>query len=540
MRNRIILLCVAAFAVCSCSAQIPVKAPAVSKEIVRVNGTKMYAHIVGKGETLYSLCRSYGVTASELQKHNPLLAEGLKEGQLLYIPLEAERKTALSDGSESGGAGAVKDEKSGKEGQSTGQAVAQEFSGLFPGDYQQAGYQQGNRDNRALNAYRRAEEAASCITLVLPLTGNNGTANNNYMDFYAGALIAAADLKAEGHNLTVNVIDHAPNVSAEAILSSGKLRNSDLVIGPVRSAAISRFIGFSNENRIPLVSPLDPSADSLVAEGSFMFQAPLSQSLQNEALSGLIIGKYRKSLSEGVITDVIVVYQEENSDKAMAAELAQSLSEAGITVKHICYDILRGRTVDGEFREKIPVDRKSFVVVASNNEAFASDALRNVDLLAAGDGMITVFGTNRWRGFEAINLSLFYKYRMSLAMPYYVDLESERVRDFIRRFRSLCNTEPSANAFTGYDIMYYFAGALRNGLRELLAEYREAVENGDGYAAAEKMEIINAVLGEASMLQQNFDFRKTGRGKNESGGFCNRSTKPVTYNPDLTVSVTAR
>lgn len=534
MMNRIILLCVAAFAVCSCSAQIPVKAPAASKEIVRVNGTKMYAHIVAKGETLYTLCRNYGITASELQKHNPVLADGLKEGQLLYIPVEANPKSVSSDDAENGRAEAVREDKSGKEKQNDGEARAQEFSGLFPGDYSQNGYRQGTTHN----PYRRTEKSENCITLVLPLTGNNGTANNNYMDFYAGALIAAADLKAAGHNLTVNVIDHAPNVSAEAILSSDKLRSSDLVIGPVRSAAISRFIGFSNDNCIPLVSPLDPSADSLVEEGAFLFQAPLSQSLQNDALSRLVIGKYRKSVSEGVIPDVIVVYQEDNREKAMAAELAQSLSEYGIAVRHICYDILRGRTVDGEFREKIPADRKSFVVVASNNEAFASDALRNIDLIAAGDGLITIFGTNRWRGFEAINLSLFYKYSMTLAMPYYVDLESERVRDFIRRFRSLCNTEPSANAFTGYDIMYYFAEALRNGLRELLAEYREAVRNGDGYAAAGKLSIINAVLGEASMLQQNFDFRKSATEKNESG-FSNRSTKPVTYNPDLTVSVIA-
>mgnify|MGYP000221069659 CR=1 FL=1 len=55
-------------------------------------------HKVEAGETLYSLARTYGVSQAELQQANPELAEGLKLGMTLKIPLRAtEKPTAKRD-----------------------------------------------------------------------------------------------------------------------------------------------------------------------------------------------------------------------------------------------------------------------------------------------------------------------------------------------------------------------------------------------------------------------------------------------------------
>jgi LysM repeat protein/ABC-type branched-subunit amino acid transport system substrate-binding protein len=47
---------------------------------------EFYYHKVQKQQTLYSIARQYGLTESEIIRYNPLVAEGLKVGQILKIP----------------------------------------------------------------------------------------------------------------------------------------------------------------------------------------------------------------------------------------------------------------------------------------------------------------------------------------------------------------------------------------------------------------------------------------------------------------------
>lgn len=57
-----------------------------SRNKVLLSGKVYYIHAVQKGETLYSLCRVYNITETELRKENPDLEQGLKEGMVLKIP----------------------------------------------------------------------------------------------------------------------------------------------------------------------------------------------------------------------------------------------------------------------------------------------------------------------------------------------------------------------------------------------------------------------------------------------------------------------
>ncbi|MBE0674244.1 MAG: LysM peptidoglycan-binding domain-containing protein [Bacteroidales bacterium] len=66
------------------SGQVPVSR---STEKVVVRGTSYYIHTVGKGQTSFSIARAYGVTVEILHKENPEALYGLKEGQVLKIPV---------------------------------------------------------------------------------------------------------------------------------------------------------------------------------------------------------------------------------------------------------------------------------------------------------------------------------------------------------------------------------------------------------------------------------------------------------------------
>lgn len=61
-----------------------------SKTVVVIDGAKYYIHTVVKGETLYSLSKTYGVGEQVIINLNPALQEGLKAGGKLKIPYAAD------------------------------------------------------------------------------------------------------------------------------------------------------------------------------------------------------------------------------------------------------------------------------------------------------------------------------------------------------------------------------------------------------------------------------------------------------------------
>lgn len=61
-----------------------------SDKIEIIAGKKYYIHTVQKKQTVYSICKLYGISQKELASSNPDLFDGLKEGQKLKIPIITE------------------------------------------------------------------------------------------------------------------------------------------------------------------------------------------------------------------------------------------------------------------------------------------------------------------------------------------------------------------------------------------------------------------------------------------------------------------
>ncbi|MDD2241726.1 MAG: ABC transporter substrate-binding protein [Bacteroidales bacterium] len=559
-------------------AQTPIT---ISKEIVKVNGKLMYAHGVKKQETLYSISKAYKITIEELQKYNPALAEGLKEGTLLYIPVNPEQQV-----SERGDQNSAKYTQSSKPDQ---QAVNKEnIKTAVPAENTKEENKKGEavgnnkyivhevkwyedlddiakeyhmdrsvlikennikdetlkgvqtlripvsainsksdnstqntnteknapvkklQENKVSdsNAYSQTKQVAEPVkvAVILPLNSKSAKPNTNYMDFYAGALLAINDLKEAGADIAVNAIDQSEYASSQAIINSGKLTGCNLIIGPIRSTSVKSFIPYINKHGIPLVSPLDPATDSLINKSKYLFQVPPTTDIQFHNLVIMAKKEYEMSPNK----NVVVVFQNGGNDRWAADEIMQLLKKEGIAFSEITYSILQGRTIGSTFKRKITADKDNIVFVPSFNEAFVSDVLRNLDILEMPE-KISLYGTPRWRSFEAVDVAQFNKFGLKLSMPFYVDFTNADVQSFTRQFRALYNTEPSANAFNGYDVTKFFTKQIINGLKN-------DINN------TERLEKEN-------MLQQQFEFRR----KNSNAGFENISTTGITYKSDYTI-----
>ena len=64
----------------------------ISTDQVRIGEKLYYVHTVLPKQTVFSICKAYGVTTEELTAANPGLENGLKANSLIYIPVKEEAK----------------------------------------------------------------------------------------------------------------------------------------------------------------------------------------------------------------------------------------------------------------------------------------------------------------------------------------------------------------------------------------------------------------------------------------------------------------
>ena len=532
----------------------------ISDQIVSVKGEKMYVHNVKKGETIYSICKAYNITSDELQRHNPIISDGLKAGQLLYIPVSALNSAKkqesdvtvteenpqnqepqnylthkvkwyedLDEIAEKYGVtpeeilafNNIKKKRKVKTGMELKIPIKQKSEPYIaetdpsgktdnpetdpePVETDTTTTPEYTYDNYTMPVVDKTKTRT--ITLLLPLN-SEGKANANYMDFYSGALMALEQIKRDGGNIHLNVIDYASD-NLTSIAESGKIEESDMIIGPIRYDALKEFMPVANRLRIPVISPLDAAADSLLEESPYLFQAALSKKRQAETMAEMIAEKYRTCQNP----NVILVYNSESSMGPLGDMLKTALEERGIYV-----DNAGGIGALSYMRR----DRENVVVILTTAESYAAEALRNLDIKMIPPEKVVLFANSRWKGFETLDMNLYFKYNLQLCMPYNVDLDRNEVKQFIRRYRSLYNREPSANAFSGFDIVYLFC-------RNSVLGMREYAENPFNATATEYME--NNLL-QHNMLQQKFKFVKY-----PGGGWFNTAATQVSFNPDYTIT----
>lgn len=338
------------------------------------------------------------------------------------------------------------------------------------------------------------------ISLILPLNSKNieSTDHNNFIDFYQGVLLAAEDAKKKGVNTEISVFDSDDFENIKLLALSGKLDNSDLIIGPVMAKDIEKMLPYTNEKGIPLVSPLDYKSEYLTESNPTLFQATTPIELQQ-----------RNLLSHLSQYDHVALIQESGvQDKDLIETTANYLKDNEIQFKSLTYSVEKDKSYYNQIASLLKKDRLNHIIIPSNSEAFVYDVLRNLNLMSSMGGYkIKIYGTSRWRNFELVDLSYFHTMNLSLSVSYYVDYSDIRVKDFLFRYRALFQNEPTAYAFQAYDITSFFLN--------YWAEYGKNIDR------------ITEIT--TNLLQSDISFRKKGE------GFINCATRNIEYKPDFLI-----
>lgn len=491
----------------------------ISKEKVNVNGEIFYLHKVLQKQTLYSISKAYGVTADAIEKANPALSEGLKAGMLLYIPQAAaapsadnSRQPTVEQSSEKPKAETEKPQRTVKKKKyrkynvkwyETLDDVAVKFNvtveaiialndidtasgkrirGIMIPDKEFMSSMQSapsvHEDSEVTPAVQSEtqsiaviqelertfevyDEGPYVISVVLPFNASRLTDDMNAYtaDFYAGILTAAGELKEKGmmEHFVLNTVDLSRYNSSWEMIASGALKGSELIIGPISERDLQPVAAFAKSRHIPVVSPLDPNTASLAEGNPYFYLFPPQSDL---ALAHLIDKMSGDSLQD-TASSITIIYESGTDSTDLTLETFAELKDNGLQFNTFTYDFLSGRGIDSLMSLSLNPHRLNKVLIPSMNEAFITDALRNLNLIKSSRNYkVEVYGLSRWKNFETIELNYLHALDLRLAMSYYIDYNDSLTVEFINRYREAFNTEPTDFSYQGYDILTFFVEAM--------------------------------------------------------------------------------
>jgi LysM repeat protein len=285
----------------------------------------------------------------------------------------------------------------------------------------------------------------------------------NALDFYMGALLAVDSLRKQGVNIKLSVFDTMRDtIKMAQLLKSSELKNMDLIIGPFYTELVNQVAPFALENRIYYVSPISINAESL-KNNPYLMQVNTGEINT--------VGTVVNHISTQENIHVTLIGNRLEADQtlfnAYLGRLKTTFDEADLTIHQMRPDSLQPTS------RYLKRGKTNVVIIPSANETFVNIITGKLHE-ASNSIRINLYGLSSWIKFLNLDLEYFHALEFSYATAFYIDYNNTSVKDFLQQYRKMYHTEPtlltglgsiSPNAyqfaFLGYDITYYFASVLK-------------------------------------------------------------------------------
>lgn len=416
--------------------KIPVKK--VEKNAVAVQQTQparkeiknTITHKVQKGETLYSISKQYEISQEEILKANNDLPNGLRVDDEIIIPV------ATSNNNQ--------------------QKVHQDTIYNY--------VKQKLNPETVINEEVKISDNDFVVALLLPFyTYENKVFEQNLkpnqknevlaksmvaLQFYNGFIMALDSMIEKGYKVKAYVYDTANDSSSiEKIFKKEETRNFDLIVGPLYANGFNVAAKFAKERKVPIISPF-VQTPSILKNNLFANKVTPSQSVLMHETAEYIASNFASE-------NIIVVTHNATKDKTLLNTFVTSFrNKSNNPLKEVNYSI----SGIGGISNVLHPAKKNIIVIPSNEQSLVTDIISKIYFLNKDN--IILFGTESWQAFENIDMEYINKLQLHWATYSYIDFESEKVKEWINKFRSKFATEPDSYAFQANDIAWYYFTAL--------------------------------------------------------------------------------
>lgn len=483
----------------------------ISKDKVLVDGKPFFAHVVTPKQTLFSISKAYGVSVRDIIDANRKLdleSRGLKIGDVLLIPdvlsIPKEPADVVQDVPEEAMAepdmAAVPSHMKTAEDVAYMHEAAQadtliDQRALFPG---MPGYRHDTDPQHYADSvfYMNQVPERISVAVLLPFDAS-GKADSNSRDFYAGVLLAARDLGKAGTDINLHTYD----IGSGGDIKASMLEDADVIIGPISRKDVVNAVSLCPSNKC-IISPLEPK-NAALADSLQIVQAPSPSYEQGR-------DAVRWALSEMAPGDSLIVVIE--SGKPLTDNVSAILSElqaSGCRYSTISYGMLEGTRIQSTFLNRASNGGTTRFLLASENESFVNDAIRNMNVLAFKKQDVVLYATSRLRNFTTVEAENLHNIKTHISATYHIDYSNPDVQAFVLSYRALFGAEPNSFAFHGYDTMRCFTQMCATRGRGWFYRLADSAWRG---------------------LQTDFRFKDR-----ESAGQVNTAVRRVIYTPDYQV-----
>lgn len=412
------------------------------------------------GETVYSLSRKFGLSEQTFMDINSLKSpRDLKEGMIVIRTRPAEV------------APMVQEVVSEPEKVTTEVAEMPVVEPSEDSAAEEVASEEQIVEDMHHTAFQRLTPEQSLRTLVMLPFHKDGKVNSTAVDFYRGLLLAMEDLRGEGYNIELSVLDtQGSEAVVEDIVNYDPLfYGTNLIIGPVYENEVSKVLPYATATNTPVVSPL---ADIATLQSPVLFQMQTENANKYDRFADIFDGSRE-----------VVIIHTHTVDKEYKAKMLEL--SAGHTVYELNYEFDRGslfynRDADGRNGAEVDITEfmhtrtsKAFVVLASSetdvDRVLTTLSSTRASIVGRGSlmGDYIVVGNRRWKQMMSIDKQTFFNNNTVFLVPYHANRGNETIRLFDARYVGAYEVLPTMYSYRGYDAAMIFCRRMYEGFDDM-------------------------------------------------------------------------
>lgn len=302
----------------------------------------------------------------------------------------------------------------------------------------------------------------STVALLLPFNLDNLGSVKGYnaaelksaniaVDYYQGFRLALDSLTGQGFNYKLQVFDTKDDAAATHGLSlNPSVNSSSLIVGPVFPDGIKTFIGKPQKLKKPLLSPLAPAAPEEFSDPNLI---TINPPLEYHAIAA---ARYVKTRIKPV--RIFVLSSGFSDDKKFGTPFKTAIDTLSKRKIQVIYTtISKGNLTPLKqyFNNKV----ENVFIVPSVNQQFLTVTLRSLDTLSR-KYPVTTIGHPNWDKLTFLKADMLQRIKAHITSAERLNYRAIATVNFIKAYRKMFNSEPSAYAYKGFDEGMYFGNVL--------------------------------------------------------------------------------
>jgi len=433
-----------------------------SNKIETIDGKKFYIHSVEKGQTLYSIAKTYGTTVDIVLSNNPDAVDGLKTNDNLKIPYSGNAEAIKKE--------IEKQETIATQTKGTTDTTQKRTAFIDPKNFKAISVPVQKKDTSSLTSDSLIVDEKIHVGLFLPLSlsrindidvwkiaqGDEKLPDEMKIgiEFYEGIKMAFDSLKKIEFKGYLHVYDsNLDSTGFAKLMKKPELKEMDLLIGPLYGKRFETVLEFAKENNINIVSPTLQGNNMLMGNLNVSKVTP-SYATQTEELA--------KYVAEKFAGQNIIVFNSANPKdkpylntfKKTANPILQKLNSD--TVKEVTFSTLKNF---------ISKTKPNIIVIPSTNQPFVIEAVNKLFLTQQENkDSIIVVGLSNFQDMESLDFGYLNSLHATISSYSFVDYTNPQTKKFILNYRNEFKTEPTQYVFSGFDVgIFYFSGLKKYG-----------------------------------------------------------------------------